>query len=439
MCKDDCSNELTRFILIQIPTMKKIVVALFALLALQTSAQEKTKSGTKEPAKIESKKVKSPKTVKTKSGLEYTITEKGNGRKPQKGDKISVHYTGKLTNDTVFDTSVKRGVPFEFRVGEGMVVKGWDEAFLLLQEGDKATIKFGPELGYGDKDNGPIPANSTLIFNVEFLKIVQEAIKPFVINAKDTITTPSGLKYAIVKENKAGETTKGKKATVNYTGFLKDGKMFDSSLDRNQPLIVDIGKGKLFPGLDEAIGLMRKGEKGRFIIPSALAFGERGGGPVPPNSDIIMDLEVVDVKDIPVPVKYDTTGITPKTTASGLKYFEIKTNPNAPQPKAGQSVKVHYTGYLLDGKMFDSSVERGQPIDFPLGSAQVIAGWEEGIALMHEGDKFRLVIPYHLAYGENGRAPVIPPKADLIFDVELVGIGDAAQQHNEHDGHDHNH
>lgn len=414
--------------------MKKAITAvLFAALSLHISAQDKQKTVEKSKGdkpktetKIESKKVKNPKMIKTASGLEYTITEKGNGRKASKGDKISVHYTGKLTNDTVFDTSVKRGVPFEFRVGEGNVIKGWDEAFLLLNEGDKATLKISPELGYGDQAQGPIPANSTLIFDVEFLKIVQEAVKPFVINAKDTITTPSGLKYGIVKQNKTGESTIGKKVTVNYTGFLKDGKMFDSSLDRNQPLVVDIGKGKLFPGLDEAIALMHNGEKGRFIIPSKLAFGERGGGPVPPNADIIMDLEVIDVKDIPVPVKYDTTGIAPKTTASGLKYFEIKLSGNPEMPKAGQTVKVHYSGYLADGKMFDSSVERGQPIEFPLGQAQVIPGWEEGIALMHMGDKFRLVIPYQLAYGEQGRAPVIPPSAQLTFDVELVGISGAA-------------
>jgi peptidylprolyl isomerase len=423
--------------------MKRVITVLLAVLALQATAQDKGKATdkkSKDSPKIESKKVKKPKTVKTASGLEYTITEKGNGKKPQKGDKISVHYTGKLTNDTVFDSSVKRGIPFEFRVGEGMVVKGWDEAFLLLQEGDKATIKFGPALGYGETDNGPIPANSTLIFDVEFLKIVQEAIQPLVIAAKDTITTPSGLKYAIVKPNKSGETTKGKKVTVNYTGFLKDGKMFDSSLDRNQPLVVDIGKGKLFPGLDEAIGLMCKGEKGRFIIPAHLAFGEKGGGPVPPNTDIIMDLEVVEVKEIPVPVKYDTTGIAPKTTASGLKYFAIQSNPAAKQAQAGQTVKVHYTGYLADGKMFDSSVERGEPIEFPLGGGNVIPGWEEGIALMHVGDKFRLIIPYHLAYGEQGRAPVIPPKAELTFDVELVAAEPAppappAHQHTPGESH----
>ena len=153
--------------------MKKIITIFLAALALQVSAQDKPKATdkSKEDTKIQSKKVKNPKAMKTTSGLEYTITEKGNGKKPQKGDKISVHYTGKLTNDTVFDSSVKRGAPYEFRVGEGAVIKGWDEAFLLLSEGDKATLKISPELGYGAQAQGPIPANATLIFDVELLSI----------------------------------------------------------------------------------------------------------------------------------------------------------------------------------------------------------------------------------------------------------------------------
>jgi len=83
---------------------------------------------------------------------------------------------------------------------------------------------------------------------------------------------------------------------------------------------------------------------------------------------------------------------------------------------------VHYTGYLADGKIFDSSVERGEPIEFPLGQGMVIPGWEEGIALMNVGDKLRLVIPFNLAYGEAGRPPMIPQKADLTFDVELIEV-----------------
>jgi peptidylprolyl isomerase len=407
--------------------MKKVITIFLAMLTIGVFAQEKQKT----------KKVKNPKTIKTTSGLEYTITEKGSGKKPQIGDKVSVHYTGKLTNDTVFDSSVSRGTPFTFKLGAGEVIKGWDEAFLLLQVGDKATIKFGPELGYGEQAMGKIPANSTLIFDVELVDVI-EGPKPFDVKGKDTITTASGLKYILVKEDKSGATTTGNKVSINYTGFLKDGKIFDSSIDRGQPLVAKIGDAKVFPGLDEGISLLRKGEKARLIIPSKLAFGDKAAGPIPANSDIIMDVEVISVIPIPVPVNYDTTGLVKKQTPSGIQYFEVHRSTDTTKAQAGKTVKVHYTGYLRDGKMFDSSIERGEPIEFPLGQGMVIPGWEEGIALMHPGDKFRLIIPYTLAYGETGREPVIPPKADLIFDVELISVTNTpAEMHNEHDGHNH--
>ena len=92
------------------------------------------------------------------------------------------------------------------------------------------------------------------------------------------------------------------------------------------------------------------------------------------------------------------------------------------QATKSSKVKVHYSGYLLDGKMFDSSVKRGEPIEFTLGVGQVIKGWDEAIQLMAIGDKLRLIIPYDLAYGEKGHPPVIPAKSTLVFDVELVGV-----------------
>jgi len=109
-------------------------------------------------------------------------------------------------------------------------------------------------------------------------------------------------------------------------------------------------------------------------------------------------------------------------TATGLEYVEILEGTGA-QPKAGDSVSVHYTGWLKSGQKFDSSHDRGQPLVFLLGRGRVIKGWDEGVASMKVGGKRKLIIPAHLGYGDRGAGGVIPPGATLIFEVELVGIG----------------
>lgn len=114
------------------------------------------------------------------------------------------------------------------------------------------------------------------------------------------------------------------------------------------------------------------------------------------------------------------------TTDSGLKYIILEKGNGAAAQK-DKAVEVHYTGYLPDGKIFDSSRERGEPIEFVLGENQVIKGWEEGIALMSIGDKYRLIIPSELAYGKKGAGNIIPPDATLIFDVELMSVSDPKQ------------
>ncbi|MCE9645320.1 MAG: FKBP-type peptidyl-prolyl cis-trans isomerase [Chloroflexi bacterium] len=108
-------------------------------------------------------------------------------------------------------------------------------------------------------------------------------------------------------------------------------------------------------------------------------------------------------------------------TDSGLEYIEIEAGSGA-QAVKGKIVSVHYTGKFQDGKVFDSSHSRGEPITFPLGKGNVIKGWDEGIALMKVGGKAQLIIPPNLGYGESGAGGVIPPNATLIFDVELVSI-----------------
>ena len=110
------------------------------------------------------------------------------------------------------------------------------------------------------------------------------------------------------------------------------------------------------------------------------------------------------------------------TTASGLEYVDLLVGTGA-QPANGDTVSVHYTGWLTNGKKFDSSVDRGEPFEFPVGRGRVIRGWDEGVGSMKVGGKRRLTIPPQLAYGDRGAGGVIPPGATLVFEVELLGIG----------------
>jgi len=110
-----------------------------------------------------------------------------------------------------------------------------------------------------------------------------------------------------------------------------------------------------------------------------------------------------------------------EVTTSGLRY-KITDKGNGNSAVVGKNVKVHYKGQLIDGTVFDSSFKRNEPIEFTLGIGQVIKGWDEGLALLSEGDKARFIIPSDLAYGEAGAGGVIPPNANLIFDVELVSV-----------------
>jgi peptidylprolyl isomerase len=239
---------------------------------------------------------------------------------------------------------------------------------------------------------------------------------------ENVTTTASGLQYIEVSPGTGEAPKAGDLVSVHYRGTLSDGKVFDSSYERGQPISFALGTGQVIPGWDEGIALMRKGGKARLIIPPNLAYGSRGaGGVIPPDATLTFEVELVEIRaGAPAaPTVLEESAYT--TTASGLKYAELDVGAGL-EATAGKQVIVHYTGWLTDGTKFDSSLDRGDPFPFQLGSGSVIPGWDEGVAGMLIGGKRQLVIPSDLAYGPAGSPPVIPPGATLIFEVELLDV-----------------
>ena len=186
------------------------------------------------------------------------------------------------------------------------------------------------------------------------------------------------------------------------------------------PLSFVIGRGDtVFPGWEEGATGMKVGGKRLLVIPPELALGAEGNSVIPANSTLVMEIELTDVKEPQVATQVDEKDFT--TTESGLKYYDLKTG-TGDSPKTGQTVVVHYTGWLSDGTQFDSSVDRGEPFSFVLGEGSVIPGWDEGLATMKVGGKRQLVVPPDLGYGDQGSGSLIPPGATLIFEVELLEI-----------------
>jgi FKBP-type peptidyl-prolyl cis-trans isomerase len=229
---------------------------------------------------------------------------------------------------------------------------------------------------------------------------------------KDAAKTSSGLASKIMKAGKGtGHPGKSDMVTVNYTGWTTDGKMFDSSVTRGMPATFPLDR--VIAGWTEGVQLMVTGETRRFWIPEPLAYrGQRD-----PKGMLVFDVELLSYSANPAapPADVKAAPADAKKTASGLAYKVIKAGTGTRHPSAKSQVTVHYTGWTTDGKMFDSSVTRGQPATFPLDG--VVAGWTEGVHLMVEGEKARFWIPEALAY--KGQSP---PYGVLVFDIDLLKI-----------------
>jgi len=252
--------------------------------------------------------------------------------------------------------------------------------------------------------------------------------------------TETGLQYKFYTETK-GES-KPKQGDIMTLKMLyknsKDSIIFDSRTRPDGTIMVPLQKPSFKGSLEEAFAMLAPGDSASFIVSADSFFIKTFQMKELPNfidsgSFLTFDIKMVKFQSSEEVEKEqmqtETSGIekylkenniTQAPLESGLIYIENKKGTGA-KAEAGKTVSVHYTGKLLNGKVFDSSVERGEPIEFKLGEGMVIPGWDEGIALMNEGGKATLVIPSKLAYGPAGQGP-IPPHSPLVFTVELVKV-----------------
>lgn len=228
----------------------------------------------------------------------------------------------------------------------------------------------------------------------------------------DATKTASGLASRVIKPG-TGITRPARTdlVKVHYTGWTTEGKMFDSSVARGEAATFPLDR--VIAGWTEGVQLMVAGETRRLWIPEPLAYqGKRE-----PKGMLVFDVELLSFNPSPrqAPPDVKAPPADAKKTASGLAYKVITPGTGGKRPSGRNQVTVHYSGWTTDGKLFDSSISRGEPTTFGLGD--VIAGWTEGVQLMVEGEKTRFWIPESLAY--KGQSA---PYGMLVFDVELLKI-----------------
>jgi peptidylprolyl isomerase len=235
------------------------------------------------------------------------------------------------------------------------------------------------------------------------------------------VKTASGLAWKLLSKAQAGARPgPHDRVTIDFTGWTADGDVIDSSVPDGEPRTYAMDD--LLKGLAEGVRLMGKREKRRLWLPAELAASgrPRRRGPAGPA---VFDVELVDFvrmpDPMPVPDDVDAPPADAKRTPSGLAYKILKHGAGKAHPTADSTVEVHYSGWTPDGRLFDSSLARGQPTTFPLNG--VIKGWTEGLQLRVVGDRARFWIPSALAYGAKPSQPGAPA-GPLVFEIELLAI-----------------
>ncbi|KAJ6660667.1 hypothetical protein lerEdw1_017664 [Lerista edwardsae] len=315
-------------------------------------------------------------------------------REVQIGDFVRYHYNGTFQDGTKFDSSYDRGATVAGVAGVGRLITGMDRGLQGMCVNERRHLIVPPHLGYGSIGvAGLIPPDTTLYFDVIMLDIWNK-------EDKLQITT-------LYKPQRCNRTVENSDfVRYHYNGTLLDGTPFDSSYGKGSTYDTYVGSGWLIKGMDQGLLGMCAGEKRMIVIPPFLAYGEKGYGTViPPQASLVFDVLLVDLHN-------------PKDGIF-LEHLEV---PESCTRKSvtGDFVRYHYNGTLMDGTIFDSSYSRNHTYDTYIGKGYIIPGMDQGLQGVCVGERRRIIIPPHLAYGENGAGDKIPASAVLTFDVHII-------------------
>jgi peptidylprolyl isomerase len=243
--------------------------------------------------------------TKTPSGLKIADVAIGTGDAAKKGDHVMIDYTGWVANSDgsagkAFDSSLPRGAPFDFDLGAGQVIAGWEEGVVGMKVGGKRQLTIPPNLGYGTRGSPPvIPANATLIFDLELVAIGpprKAPEQPMTCHPSDYTVLPDGLKVYDIVVGTGPSPTATSRVTVEYTGWVQGAAThFDSTYDREGP--ITFGLNQVIKGWTEGLQTMKVGGKRQLVIPSALGYGARGvPGMIPAAATLVFEIELLSIE-----------------------------------------------------------------------------------------------------------------------------------------------